>query len=242
MGEAWTGVQGALRAIIRWVRLDSAWYAVCHAGIMESILMNREPSIVDGLWDATQRTLAVIALFVALPALLVIAIAIKTTSRGPVVFRQERPGRHDQMFTALKFRTMFTGSERTTRLGVSSGDPRITPVGRVLRATKLDELPQLVNIARGHMAFVGPRPIPKALDTELRQHIQGFESRYEVRPGLTSLAQVCVSDNGLDDRLIADWTIRFEAERRYMRNRSAAYDILVLGLTAAYVIRKAVKR
>ena len=92
------------------------------------------------------------------------------------------------------------------------------------------------------MAFVGPRPLPKALDAELRRHIRGFEERYAVRPGLTSLAQVCVADNGVDERLIDDWSMRFEAERRYMRNKSAAYDLIVLGLTFAYVVRKAVSR
>lgn len=181
-------------------------------------------------------------LLLASPVLIAIAILIKATSRGPIVFRQERPGFRGETFTALKFRTMFTGSEHVTRLGVSSSDSRITPIGRILRATKLDELPQLVNIALGHMAFVGPRPLPKALDAELRQHISGFEERYAVRPGLTSLAQVCVGDNGVDERLIDDWSMRFEAERRYMRNKSAAYDLIVLGLTCAYVIRKAVAR
>ena len=236
------GVSGVLRPIPSRVRPSVAWHASCHVSGMEATTTHRPPGAVDHLWDATQRVLAVAALVAASPVLLAIAVAIKATSRGPVVFRQERPGRHGETFTALKFRTMFTGSERATRLGVSNADPRITPIGRALRATKLDELPQLVNIASGHMTFVGPRPIPKALDAELRRHIRGFEDRYAVRPGLTSLAQVCVSENGLDERLIADWSMRFEAERRYMRNRSAAYDVLVLGLTFAYVIRKAVKR
>ncbi len=195
-----------------------------------------------GVWGYLQQVLAVVALVVASPIMLAIALSIKATSKGPVIFKQERPGYRGTTFTALKFRTMFTGSEAATRLGVTNGDSRITPVGRVLRATKLDELPQLVNIARGHMVFVGPRPLPKALDAELRSHIRGFEERYEVRPGLTSLAQICVSDNGVDDHLVEDWALRFEAERRYMRNRSAMYDMLVGVLTVVYVLRKVANR
>lgn len=219
-----------------------AWHAVCLTGVMEAQKHKRTPRLADSMWDGGQRVLAWIALVGLSPLIVGIAVLVRATSPGPAVFRQERPGKEGRMFTALKFRSMYTGSERATRLGVSNGDPRITPIGRVLRATKLDELPQLVNIACGHMAFVGPRPIPKALDAELRNRIRGFEARYDVRPGLTSLAQVCVSDNGLDDRLVQDWTLRFEAERRYMRNRSASYDLLVLGLTAAYVLRKVVRR
>ena len=92
------------------------------------------------------------------------------------------------------------------------------------------------------MRFVGPRPIPKSLDAALRAEIPGFEQRYEVKPGLTSLAQVCISDNSLGDRMIPDWSQRFEAERRYIRNKSIAYDIAVVFLTGLYVLRKAVKR
>ena len=137
---------------------------------------------------------------------------------------------------------MLPGSDASTRLGVSGGDSRITRVGRILRSAKLDELPQLINIVRGDMRFVGPRPIPRALNDALEDGIPGFNRRYDVKPGLTSLAQVCVSDNGLDERLIHDWSLRFEAECRYMQNKSIAYDLLVIGLTAMYVFRKAVKR
>ena len=146
------------------------------------------------------------------------------------------------MIEALKFRTMYQHSESKTRLGVSAGDPRITRVGRILRATKLDELPQLWNIVRGDMRFVGPRPIPLALHEELSRHIPGFEQRYAVHPGLTSLAQVCIADNGLDEHLVRDWSQRFEAERRYIRNRCLLYDLIVIALTGLYVARKVVRR
>lgn len=196
----------------------------------------------DRAWGLLQRLIAGFLLVACVPLMLVIALAIRLDSRGPVVFRQDRPGWRGVPFTALKFRTMKPDSEHATRLGTGKGDRRITRVGRVLRSTKLDELPQLFNIIRGDMRFVGPRPIPKALHEALCSSIPGFERRYEVKPGLTSLSQVCVSDNGLDERLIQDWNLRFEAESRYMRHRSVSYDLLVIGLTGLYVMRKAVMR
>lgn len=199
-------------------------------------------SEIDRVWGMLQRVVAAGLLVLSLPVFCVIAFAIRMDSQGPIVFRQSRPGWKGSTFTALKFRTMLPNSEQSTRLGVNSGSSRITRVGRVLRSTKLDELPQLVNIARGDMRFVGPRPIPKALHDTLCTSIPGFERRYDVKPGLTSLAQVCVSDNGLDDRLVQDWSLRFEAESRYMRHRSVSYDLLVIGLTGLYVMRKAVMR
>ena len=220
----------------------SVWHTRCHRHGMTHSHDDRSKSLADRVWGISQRLIAAAMIVILSPVIVLIAVLVRATSRGPAVFRQTRPGFRGRPFTALKFRTMFTGSERATRLGVSNSDPRITPLGRLLRSTKLDELPQLFNIALGHMAWVGPRPIPHALDKELRHHIRGFESRYSVLPGLTSLAQVCVSDNGLDDRLVQDWSMRFEAERRYMRNKSASYDLLVLGLTCAYVIRKVVKK
>ena len=195
-----------------------------------------------GIWVASQRTIACIALIACSPVMGAIAVAIKAESEGPVLFRQRRPGFGGREIVALKFRTMRTGSEKMTALGVQNTDPRVTRVGRVLRMTKLDELPQLWNIARGDMPFVGPRPIPHALNDELCRHIRGFDERYLVVPGLTSLSQVCVADNGLDERLFRDWSMRFEAERRYIRNRSVGYDLIVLFLTALYIARKVVRR
>ncbi len=193
-------------------------------------------------WDALQRLLAFLTLVALSPLCVALAVAVRLDSRGPIIFQQRRPGRHGAEFMALKFRTMSVGSERATALGTRSGDPRITRVGGVLRSTKLDELPQLWNIVRGDMRFVGPRPIPYSLNEALATHIPGFETRYSVTPGLTSLAQVCVTDNGLDDRLVQDWSRRFEAELRYIKNRCVSYDIAVIVLTAMYVVRKAVSR
>ena len=198
--------------------------------------------VSDVVWGYVQQAGAVVLLLVLSPLMALIAVVICLDSPGGPIFRQRRPGWRGREFTVLKFRTMRSDAERSTGLGVAAGDARITRVGAVLRASKADELPQLWNIATGQMRLVGPRPLPRVLDETLRQSIPGFEQRYRVKPGLTSLAQVCVHDNGLDDRLVHDWSLRFEAERRYIHRRCVTYDLIVILLTVVYVLRKAVTR
>ena len=137
-------------------------------------------------------------LIVFAPVSLLIAIAIKLEDGGPVFFRQERVGRDCSVFTAYKFRSMVVDAERLTgAVQATANDPRVTKVGRVLRATAFDELPQLWNILRGDMSVVGPRPLrPGEADTTAEginlplSAIRGYEQRHRVRPGLTGIAQV----------------------------------------------------
>ena len=176
-------------------------------------------------------------------ALLLFAILyplVRLTSRGPFFYSQLRPGRNGVPFRAYKVRTMYVGADRdaTAARSVRSGDPMVTAVGKVLRDLKFDELPQLFNVARGEMALVGPRPIALSLQLELEAAIPGFSSRLDVRPGVTSLPQVCVLESGDQSEVVADWTRRFEMERHYIANRSVKYDLLVIGLTLAFVARK----
>ena len=137
-------------------------------------------------------------LLVLSPIALLIGIAIKLDDGGPVLFRQDRVGLGGRVFPAFKFRSMVVDAERHTgAVQATAGDPRVTRVGRVLRATAFDELPQLWNIVRGDMSVVGPRPLrPGEADTTAGgvllplEAIPGYEARHRVRPGLTGLAQI----------------------------------------------------
>lgn len=136
-------------------------------------------------------------LIASAPLWAIIAVAIKLEDGGPVFFIQDRVGRHGQPFRAFKFRSMVPDAEaRTGAVQASSNDPRVTRIGRVLRATAFDELPQLLNILLGDMSVVGPRPLrPGEMDTTAKQFlpldaIPGYSERHQVRPGLTGLAQV----------------------------------------------------
>lgn len=120
-----------------------------------------------------------------------IAVAIKLEDGGPVFYAQERVGQNGQVFRVLKFRSMVPDAERTTGVvWAMTNDSRVTRVGRLLRATALDELPQLLSIARGDMSFVGPRPERPEFVEQFRREIPGYDQRLGVRPGLTGLAQI----------------------------------------------------
>jgi exopolysaccharide biosynthesis polyprenyl glycosylphosphotransferase len=131
------------------------------------------------------------ALPLALPLLLASAVAVRLSSRGPVLFRQRRVGRWGREFEICKFRTMVVDAEKNTGpVWAEENDPRITPVGQVLRRARLDELPQLWNVLRGDMSLVGPRPERRFFVDSLREKIPLYDSRHAIRPGLTGWAQI----------------------------------------------------
>ena len=130
-------------------------------------------------------------LIASLPVWGIISLAVKLNDGGPVFYRQERVGKDGRVFTSLKFRSMLPDSDRKWgAIPATENDPRITRVGRILRATAMDELPQLWNIFRGDMSFVGPRPEWVELVKRFRVEIPSFDLRHKVRPGLTGLAQI----------------------------------------------------
>ncbi|NVJ96678.1 MAG: sugar transferase [Alphaproteobacteria bacterium] len=189
-------------------------------------------------WEGAQRLIAATALVFLTPLFLLLYMAVKLTSKGPFLFRQERPGKDGRPFTALKVRTMRIGADRDKSRArkVDLADPMITPIGRILRDLKLDELPQLVNVLRGEMAIVGPRPIATSLQRELEGKIPGFARRLSVKPGLTSLGQVCLMDNA--DDVVADWSMRFDAELDYLYRRNWKYDLVIIAMTVLFLGRK----
>jgi lipopolysaccharide/colanic/teichoic acid biosynthesis glycosyltransferase len=206
--------------------------------------VHREWQTTNTLWALTQRAIALVLLVLALPLALVLYVPVRVSARAPFLFRQRRPGFMGREFTIWKITTMRSGSDRVARYeqGVALDDPNVTRIGRFLRDTKLDELPQLWNVVRGEMELVGPRPIAPGLNRLLCASIPGFNNRYLVKPGLTNVSQVSVLENALDERTVADWKLRFEGEEHYIRNKSVAYDLILVALTAVFMLRKAVRR
>ena len=164
-----------------------------------------------------------LVLLAAAPLLVIAAIAIRLESRGSPVYRQLRVGRDGRTFELLKLRTMVSGAEHIgAGLAVNEGDPRITRVGALLRRFSIDELPNLVNVLRGDMALVGPRPTLKA---QVDQYTPRQRRRLEVKPGITGWAQV----NG---RATLPWHERIELDVWYVEHRSFALDLRILARTA----------
>lgn len=190
-----------------------------------------------GFYRAVKRFLDVTASFLGLvllsPLLLAVSILIKIDSRGPVIFRQKRIGRTGKVFEIYKFRSMCVGAEKTGS-GVYSGkgDARVTRIGKILRATSIDELPQLLNILKGEMSFVGPRP-PLTYHPWKYEEYTDFQKRmFEVRPGITGWAQV----NGRKD---VEWHKRIELNVWYVDHMSLLLDIKIMFMTAFKVLTNA---
>ncbi len=171
--------------------------------------------------------LATLGLVVASPLLLIAAVAIKLTSRGPVLYRQRRIGREGRPFDLFKLRTMRQGADPVgVGTPVLEYDPRVTRPGRLLRRFSLDEIPNLVNVLRGEMAVVGPRP---TLAAQVELYTPRQRRRLAVKPGLTGWAQV----NG---RAGIPWEERIEFDVWYVEHRSLALDLRILARTARLLI------
>jgi putative colanic acid biosynthesis UDP-glucose lipid carrier transferase len=169
-----------------------------------------------------------ILLLIALP-MLVIAAAVKLTSKGPVFFAQLRHGRDGREFRVLKFRSMTTMEDGATVVQAQKNDARITPLGRFLRRSSLDELPQILNVIRGEMSLVGPRPHAVAHNQQYRAKIREYMRRHHVKPGITGWAQV----NGLrgETDTLEKMVARVEHDLAYIRSWSLWLDVKILFLT-----------
>lgn len=164
--------------------------------------------------------------------LLVFAIAIVCTSRGPALFIQRRYGRDRAVFSIFKLRSMRAAVAREFKQA-ERGDPRITKVGHLIRKTSIDELPQLINVVRGEMSLVGPRPHPIALDELYSPAIKNYERRFDAAPGMTGLAQVSRARG--ETPTVAHMRKRIEFDLMYVQQASLYLDLKILLLTAREV-------
>jgi len=169
---------------------------------------------------------AIVAIILFSPLMLIAVIGIKLTSRGPLIYKQERVGLHNRPFQMYKFRTMEVQKEEEEKKGwTTKNDPRVTPIGRILRKTSIDEMPQFFNVLKGDMSLIGPRPERPLWVEKFKEEIPRYMIKHQVRPGLTGWAQV----NGYR----GDTSIRkrIEYDLYYIENWTMGFDMKILFLT-----------
>ena len=177
---------------------------------------------------ATDVALAGLLLAPAIPLMIVTSLLVRLTSRGPALYTQTRVGRGGRIFTLYKIRTMVHDCESLTGPRWSMpGDPRITPLGKVLRRLHLDELPQLFNVLQGDMSLVGPRPERPEIVKKLRHAVPGYDRRHTVKPGITGFAQIHLPP----DSCIRSVKNKLAYDLFYLRNRSPRLELYILAAT-----------
>ena len=206
--------------------LRPSWF-IFSDGFRKSRTLSASKRILD-------IVVAGVGLIVAAPLMLIIAAAIKLTSSGPAMYHQQRVGQHGRIFVVHKFRSMRADAEATTGAvwAAKNGDPRATPLGRWLRRTRLDELPQLWNVLKGDMSFVGPRPERPEFVGELTTQIPFYGQRHIVRPGLTGWAQVCYTYGATTE----DALQKLQYDLFYIKNLSLALDLFIILSTVKTVV------
>lgn len=198
----------------------------------------RVAAAVGGFYaESVKRVLDLVGTVFLLPGALLLlgvaALAIKLTTPGPVLYIQRRVGRGGREFTFVKLRTMFDGAERETGpVWAAPDDPRVTPVGRVLRRFRIDELPQLWCVLRGDMSLIGPRPERPYFVHRLREKLPHYDERLLVRPGISGWAQVHRSS----DRCLADVADKLRYDREYVRSLSFGLDVRIALATVMVVL------
>jgi len=180
-------------------------------------------------YDPLKRIIDVVAslfiLIITFPLSLLAIIAIKLDSKGPVIFKQKRVGKNGKLFTIYKFRTMVPNAEADTGAVLAAkNDPRTTRIGRILRRYRIDEIPQLINVIRGEMSFIGPRPERPEFVERFKHQIENYDERHSIKPGITGLAQVYGGYDTPPD-------IKLKYDLFYIYNRSFTLDLKILLLT-----------
>lgn len=194
-------------------------------------LADVQPYVV--LKPVMDAVLAAVLLFLTAPLILLAALLIKLTSRGPAFYLQKRVGRGGRLFVIYKLRTMYRDCEAATgAVWCRAGDPRITPLGRILRATHIDEFPQLLNVLLGEMSLSGPRPERPEIVENLRARLDGYTRRLAVRPGITGLAQVQLPP----DTCLEEVRQKLVCDLYYIEHLGAALDLRILICTGLFLI------
>jgi putative colanic acid biosynthesis UDP-glucose lipid carrier transferase len=185
---------------------------------------------------ASDLLLASVILMLLAPLMLVIALAVKLTSRGPVIFKQRRYGLYGEKIIVYKFRSMTVAEDGDKVVQASKNDQRVTPIGGFLRRTSLDELPQFINVLQGRMSLVGPRPHAVAHNEQYRKLIKGYMLRHKVKPGITGWAQV----NGLrgETATLDKMEARIQYDLDYLRNWSLWLDLWIILKTVKVVLTR----
>ena len=229
----------ALRHSVANIRLVPDWFSLklINHGISEALgipMLDLSASPVTGttrLLKATEdRLLALLILVLISPLMLAIAIAVKLSSPGPVFFKQKRNGWNGSVINVYKFRSMFMHQEDDGQVTqATAGDPRITPLGRFLRRTSLDELPQFINVLQGRMSIVGPRPHAVAHNEYYKEHVPRYMLRHKVKPGITGWAQV----HGLrgETDTLEKMEKRVEYDLYYIEHVSLWFDLKIVAMT-----------
>lgn len=194
-----------------------------------------DTTIVKGNWlfDLYQRVLdiiiSLIGLIIGIPLMIIFGIFIKIEDKGPITYKQERLGKNGKVFYIYKLRSMRTDAEKFGAKWADKDDPRITKVGKFIRKTRIDELPQLFNILNGDMSIIGPRPERPSFTDQFNKDIPGFINRLAVKPGLTGWAQV----NGGYEITPEQ---KLKEDMYYIKNRSVSLDIKILLMTVKVVL------
>lgn len=194
-----------------------------------SLLSNKRNQVVKRLLDLFCVTLLG---FIATPICLITAILIKIESPGPVFFKQRRTGLYNKEFDVIKFRSMRSDAEKNGAQWASKNDIRVTRIGKFIRKTRIDELPQLINVLKGEMSMVGPRPEREVFIEELEKVIPYYRFRHSVRPGITGLAQVKYAYGASVDDAI--WKHKYDVY--YIKHHDLFMDFKILWLTVKIVL------
>lgn len=216
---------------------EQSWDKVPAFSLTEEwFLLSRGFSLFNSRQNLIKRAsdivLSLMLLTITWPIFIITAFLIKLTSKGSVFYRQVRTGKNNQNFTILKFRSMVTDAEKNGAVWATTADPRITAIGQIIRKTRIDELPQLFNVLKGDMSFIGPRPERPEFNTMLEAQIPFYQMRHAVAPGITGLAQVLYPYGASID----DSKEKLQYEIFYIKNYNFLIDIFILLKTVRIVL------